>query len=84
MAIELEQIIKFLKIIKIREATGKILSNEVKRECEVKKIEEGLQFLNYKENEDFCCESEIIIKKNDIIKFIFQFRSFIFHIQLLL
>ena len=32
MAIELEQIIKFLKIIKIREATGKILSNEVKRE----------------------------------------------------
>ena len=67
MAIELEQIIKFLKIIKIREATGKILSNEVKRECEVKKIEEGLQFLNYKENEDFCCESEIIIKKNDML-----------------
>ena len=63
---ELSQILKFLQIVKKREIeTGKIISGEVKRECELKKIESGLQFLIYKENEDFCCESEIIMKEED-------------------
>ena len=66
MTIELNLILKFLEIVKEREIeTGKIISSEVKRECELKKIESGLQFLIYEENEDFCCESEIIIKKED-------------------
>ena len=66
MTIELNLILKFLEIVKKREIeTGKIISSEVKRECELKKIESGLQFLIYKENEDFCCESGIIVKKED-------------------
>ena len=63
---ELTQILKFLQIIKKREIeTGKIVSSEVRRECELGKIDRGLQFLIYKENEDFCYESGIIIKKKD-------------------
>ena len=51
MTIELNLILKFLEIVKKREIeTGKIISSEVKRECELKKIESGLQFLIYKEN----------------------------------
>ena len=63
---ELTQILKFLQIIKKRQIeTGKIVSREVKRECELEKIDSGLQFLIYKENEDFCCESGIIMKEDD-------------------
>ena len=51
---ELSQILKFLQIIKKREIeTGKIISGEVKRECELKKIERGLQFLIYNKNTIF-------------------------------
>lgn len=67
MAIELNQIIRFLKIIKIRESAGKVFSNEVRRECELKKIEEGVQFFNYEENEKICRELELIIKKNETL-----------------
>ena len=64
MAIEINQILQFLTIIKEREIkTGEIILSEIKREYELKKIEKGIQFLSYKEIEDFCCESEILVKK---------------------
>ena len=66
MTIELDLILEFLKIIKEREIqTEKIVTSEVKRQCELKKIESGLQYLVYEENEKFCLDAGLILKKED-------------------
>ncbi|MDC0169013.1 DUF3883 domain-containing protein [Candidatus Nitrosopelagicus sp.] len=66
MAIELHLVLEFLKIIKEREVqTGKIISSEVKRQCELKKIESGLQHVVYDENEKFCLDTGLILKNEN-------------------
>ncbi|MBN19601.1 MAG: hypothetical protein CL758_09030 [Chloroflexi bacterium] len=66
MTIELHLVLEFLKIIKEREIqTGKIIPSEVERQCELKKIESGLQHVVYDENEKFCLDTGLILKNGN-------------------
>ena len=65
MVIELSQVLKILDVVKSHQKNGTSKQKEVRKDFELRKIDKGLEYPNYADNENFCLETKIILKEND-------------------
>ena len=65
MVIELSQVLKLLSVVKSHQNNGKSKRQQVKKDFELRKIDRGLEYPVYEENEKFCLQTKIITHKND-------------------
>jgi len=65
MVIELSQVLKLLGVVKSHQNNGKSKRQQVKKDFELRKIDRGLEYPVYEENEKFCLQTKIITHKND-------------------
>ena len=65
MVIELSQVLKLLGVVKSHQNNGKSKRQQVKKDFELRKIDRGLEYPVYEENEKFCLQTKIITHEND-------------------
>jgi hypothetical protein len=65
MVIELSQVLKLLCVVKSHQNNGKSKRQQVKKDFELRKIDRGLEYPVYEENEKFCLQTKIITHEND-------------------
>ena len=65
MVIELSQVLKLLGVVKSHQNNGKSKRQQVKKDVELRKIDRGLEYPVYEENEKFCLQTKIITHEND-------------------
>ena len=65
MVVELSQVLKLLDVVKSHQSNGKSKRQEVKKDFELRKIDKGLEYPIYEENEKFCLQTKIITLEND-------------------
>ena len=65
MVIELSQVLKLLSVVKSHQNDGKSKRQQVKKDFELRKIDRGLEYPVYEENEKFCLQTKIITHEND-------------------
>ena len=65
MVVELSQVLKLLDVVKSHQSNGKSKRQEVKKDFELRKIDKGLEYPIYEENEKFCLQTKIVIGEND-------------------
>ena len=59
MVIELSQVLKLLGVVKSHQNNGKSKRQQVKKDFELRKIDRGLEYPVYEENEKFCLQTKI-------------------------
>ena len=64
MVIELSQVLKLLGVVKSHQNNGKSKRQQVKKDFELRKIDRGLEYPAYEENEKFCLQTKIITHEN--------------------
>ena len=64
MVIELSQVLKLLGVVKSHQNNGKSKRQQVKKDFELRKIDRGLEYPVYEENEKFCLQTKIITHEN--------------------